>query len=317
MTRLGDPAPALPSWLARELTCARATVKARGHTIHAIDDGPEDGPCVVMQHGNPTWSFLWRKVIDAARELPGGKRLRIVAPDLFGFGLSDKPHDVAAHTVRDHVATIDEALRGLGVERAFYVGQDWGGPIASGCARLASLRGQEPLGLLFMNTAVLKPARPPRATPFHHFAQTPVVSDIAFRAALFPVPVMHRVQGDRRSIGRLEKRAYAFPFRRFADRVGPLALARMVPNAEGHPTLEPMDEIGGWVESYRGPVSLLWGVKDPILGRSLKRHQAAFPNAVVETTDAGHFLQEEVPREIAAAILALVGRVVAPERPPV
>lgn len=281
---------------------------ARGRRIHAIDDGPEDGPVVVMQHGNPTWCFLWRKVIDSLRRLPGGERFRVVAPDLFGFGLSDKPRSLREHTVREHVATLHEALVALGVERALYVGQDWGGPIATGAARLSSLRGAAPLGFLFMNTAVLRPARPPRATPFHHFANAPIVSELAFFGALFPVPVMARVQGDRASIGLREVRAYAVPFARLGDRSGPLGLARMVPNRDGHPSLEPLDEIGAWVEAYRGPVSLLWGSRDPILGRSLERHRKAFPEAPVITTEAGHFLQEEVPDRIAEAIVALAAR---------
>ena len=287
---------------------------ARGRRIHAVDDGPADGLTVVMLHGNPTWCFLWRNVIAAVQRLPGGERLRIVAPDLFGFGLSDKPRLVREHTVREHVATIDEALVGLGVRRAIYVGQDWGGPVASGAARLAALRGDEPLGLFFMNTAVLRPARPPRATAFHHFAHTPILSELAFLGALFPVPVLARAQGDRSSIGRHELRAYAYPFARLRDRAGPLGLARMVPNREGHPSLEPLDEIGAWVEAYRGPTSLLWGTRDPILGRSLKRHREALPHATVETTEAGHFLQEEVPDRIAVALLGLVERVSAPGR---
>jgi haloalkane dehalogenase len=290
-------------------------VLARGHRIHAIDEGPEDGIPVVLQHGNPTWCFLYRKVIAALLRLPGGERLRIVAPDLLGCGLSDKPRSVAAHTVREHVATLDAALAGLGVERAGYVGQDWGGPIATGAARLGSLRGQEPLGFLFMNTAVLRPARPPRATPFHHFANAPLLSELAFFGALFPVPVLARAQGDPRSIGLRELRAYAYPFARLRDRAAPLGLARMVPNRDGHPSLEPLDEIGSWIEGYRGPVSLLWGTRDPILGRSLKRHREAFPAATVETTDAGHFLQEEVPDQIARAILALAERAAAQRSP--
>ena len=309
--RRGDPAPALPTWLGRDFPFSRTTVLARGRRIHAVDDGPEDGPVVVMVHGNPTWSFLWRKVIASVRRLPGGNALRIVAPDLWGFGLSDKPRTMAEHTVAEHVSTIDAALTGLGIERAIYVGQDWGGPIATGAARLASLRGKEPLGLMFMNTAVLRPARPPRATPFHHFANMPIVSELAFLGALFPVPILSRAQGDRASIGRREVRAYAFPFARLRDRAGPLGLARMVPNREGHPSLEPLDEIGAWVESWRGPTSLLWGTRDPILGRSLKRHREAMPHATVETTEAGHFLQEEVPDRIAAAVLALVARTAA------
>jgi len=284
----------LPRWLQKEMPFDRTEVRTSHGTMSVVDDGPRDGTAVLLVHGNPTWSYLWRKVI---RALDG--EVRIVAPDLLGFGASDKPLRARTHQLEMHVASVVTVLDTLHVKRFVAVGQDWGGPIACGAAEA---RAGRVAGLVLGNTAVLEPARPFRPKAFHRFSHAPFVSDLVFRTTLFPVPIMDRVQGERRSIGWREKAAYAWPFLRPRERSGPLALARMVPNSETHPTVPTMDRIGAWVASYGGPASLLWGTSDPILGRGLRRHRAVLPQATVRECDAGHFSQEEVPDLWAAAI---------------
>lgn len=299
-------APALPAWLARELPYRRVAIETEHGAIHAIDDGPPDGPVVAMFHGNPTWSYLWRKVIAALRATERGRALRLVAPDLLGLGLSDKPRRPSDHTVELHVRSQDAALAALSARPRVIVGQDWGGPISAGVAKAMSERGAPVHALFFMNTGVIPPKRPIRATAFHRFAHRPVLSDLAFRGLLFPVPVLPRTQGDPRSIGVRELAAYAYPLRHLWDRAAPLGLARMVPHREGHPSIPALDAIGRYVVGFDGPLRLLWGVRDPVLGRGLARHREELPRAVVETCEAGHFLQEEVPDRIAQTILDLV-----------
>ncbi|MBI2423345.1 MAG: hypothetical protein HYV27_10990 [Candidatus Hydrogenedentes bacterium] len=164
-------------------------------------------------------------------------------------------------------------------------------------------------GAVFANTAILAPAKRIKATWFHRFSQMPIVSDIAFRGLGFPLPILSRVQGDPASIGAFERRAYAWPLARFADRAAPLGLARMVPNGPDHPSVHVLQTCERWATEFRGPVELVWGMRDPILGRSLKRIQAVFPEAPVTRTEAGHFLQEEVPDLLAAAILRVAQKV--------
>jgi haloalkane dehalogenase len=134
----------------------------------------------------------------------------------------------------------------------------------------------------------------------------PIVSDLVFRLLGFPIPVLHRVQGDPRSIGRAEKRAYRYPLRAFRDRVAPLALARMVPASLDHPSVPALRQVEAWAAAFQGPVRLVWGKNDPILGRGLKAMRRLFPTAQVVETEAGHFLQEEVPDLLASAITAVV-----------
>ncbi len=293
------PARPLPSWLERQMPFERFVTHIAGDDVCFVDTGPRDATAVLLVHGNPTWSFLWRKVIAAIRD-----RYRVIAPDLVGFGASDKPLRASDHQLTMHVEHVEQLVRRLDVERFVAVGQDWGGPIAAGTA---SRLEDRLVGLVFGNTAVLRPARPFRPKPFHRFSNVPIVSDLVFRGALFPVPVMRFTQGDRASIGALETAAYAWPFLDPRHRAGPLGLARMIATSEHHPSTSVMDSIGGWVESYRGPAALVWGKRDPILGRGLRRHREALPQASVRETDAGHFLQEEVPELFAEAIEEVAG----------
>ena len=299
------PAPELPAWLATLLPQRRGVVRLRGgEVMHCIDQasrasGPEqsDGPTVLLLHGNPTWCFLWRGVI---ARLPG---LRCVAPDLLGLGLSTKI-SAGGHSVDRHADALAEFVELMGLERVVLVGQDWGGALAASLG--ARLPGRI-AGVVLGNTSVLAPARP-RGTWFHRLARVPVLSDLLFRGLGVPQVWLAPAQGDRRSISGDVARAYRWPLRRLADRAAPLALARMVPNGEDHPSMPALRRGEAWMRGFAGPIALVWGERDPILGRGLARHVTAFPQASVTRTQAGHFLQEEVPEALAAAIVDVVAR---------
>jgi haloalkane dehalogenase len=130
-----------------------------------------------------------------------------------------------------------------------------------------------------------------------------------FRVFNFPIPVLNLIQGDRNSIGPKEKRAYRYPLRTFQDRVAPLALARMVATNLEHPTVKSLKIVDNWARSFKGPIELVWGLKDPILGRAYRSAQELFPQAKCTETAAGHYLQEEVPELLAQAILRVVSTV--------
>jgi pimeloyl-ACP methyl ester carboxylesterase len=287
-------APPIPGWLAQSYPFHRGMARLGPSAVHFVDEG--EGRPVLLVHGNPTWSFLWRKVIP--RLARAG--LRVVAPDLLGFGLSAKPSRVRDHTCEGHVNILTSLLEALDLTEVTVVGQDWGGPIAAGVAARAPHRVR---AAVFANTTVLDPRRPLRTTTFHRLSRIPVVSEILFQGLGFPVWALHRVQGDPRSIGAAERKAYAYPFRRLSERAAPLAFARMVPHREGHPSLPLLLETDRWARAFKGPSALVWGRRDPILGRALKRMREAMPSARVVETEAGHFLQEEVPEALADAIV--------------
>lgn len=294
MKPIFGPPPMLPEWLEDQLPFERRVFADAGHTIHFIDEG--EGPPILLLHGNPTWCYLWRKVIRIlARE-----NVRIIAPDLVGLGLSDKPRDPAVHTLDFHAGRISALVRALDLHDLTLGAQDWGGPIG---AVMAARNPDRVAGAVFGNTSFRVPTRPPRVTPFHRFSHTPVLSDLAFRHLNLLVRNLHRVQGDRLSIGATERRAYLYPFPKLDDRAAPLALARLVPTDLASPTFHTMREADNWARTFNGPVRLVWGLRDPILGRTVHGMRKLFPGAEVTETDAGHFLQEEVPNELAHAIL--------------
>lgn len=298
------PPPALPGWLAAMLPFRRgAYVLEHGpdatRQIHFVDEGDRDAPAVVMLHGNPAWCLLWRKVIAA---LP---RARCVAPDLLGLGLSSVLPSIADHSIDRHADALVQLLDALALPRYVLVGQDWGGPMLTA---IGVRRPERVAGVVLANTAVVVPERP-RGTAFHRFARLPVISDLVFRGLPFPQAMMWAAQGDRRSLLRGdEAAAYRWPLRRRRDRIAPLALARMVPDGPDHPSMAALRRGQAWLQGFAGPMALVWGTRDPILGRALRRHEAAFPRAPVTTTAAGHFLQEEVPRALATAIDDVVAR---------
>ncbi len=296
MARL--PAPALPSWLARQLPFPRYRVDVGGLRMHVAERGPEGARPVLCVHGNPTWGFLWRRV---AAELAGAP-LRVVMPDLVGLGLSDRPHHPSLHSIERHAAWLGALVDALDLRGVVLAVQDWGGPIGLH----AFLRRRERLaGIVLLNTVVGPPRPGFRPTAFHRFARLPLVSELAFRGLGFPQVGLALAQGDRRSIRGDVARAYRWPLRRGAGNAAPLALARMVPDGAAHPSILPLREVEVLVTSFRGPMRIVWGDRDPVLGSVVRHLERLLPGVPVTHTEAGHFLQEEVPHEIAAAIRAV------------
>jgi cis-3-alkyl-4-acyloxetan-2-one decarboxylase len=294
------PPPHLDAWRERRLPSQRARVAVgAGMALPVMEQGR--GRPVLMLHGNPTWGFLWRKV--AARL--AGQDLRLVMPDLLGLGFSHRPRDPATHTLERHAAAIGALIDTLDLEDLIFVGQDWGGPI--GLVALAERR-ERLRGLVLLNTVVGPPRPGFRPTLFHRLARLPLVSDLLFRGLGLPQLGMPLVQGDRRSIRGDVARAYRLPLRGLRDRMAPLLLARMVPDSLEHPSVAPLRRSQELVESWRGPTAIVWGDRDPVLGRVRTHLERLLPHATVTRTQAGHFLQEEVPDQIAAAVVGVARR---------
>ncbi len=291
--------PALPDFIARALPFERYLVDVAGLRLHVTETGA--GAPVVLLHGNPTWGFLWRRVAAALRDAP----LRLVMPDLAGLGLSEKPRDPGVHTLEAHARSIGALIDAVAPGALLLCVHDWGGPI--GLRAMADRPGRL-TGLVVTNTRFAPPRPGARPSRFHRFANLPVVSDAAFRLLGFPQNALEFVQADRRSIRGEVARAYRWPLRRFADRVAPLALARMVPTRDGHPSIPGLERALETARSFHGPAAIVWGEADPILGRSLRSVTEALPRASVTRLRAGHYPQEEEPGAIADAILDVARR---------
>jgi haloalkane dehalogenase len=97
----------------------------RGYRVHYLDDGPVDGEVILMLHGEPSWSYLYRKMIP----ILNAAGYRTIVPDLIGFGRSDKPLSMDVHTYLFHVDAMTELVEQLNLQDATFFGQDWGGLI--------------------------------------------------------------------------------------------------------------------------------------------------------------------------------------------
>jgi haloalkane dehalogenase len=288
-------APEVPLWLAKMIPFERYSVPIGLHRVHVMQQGDAADLPVVMLHGNPTWGFLYRKVALALR----GARLRVVMPDLVGLGLSDKPRDAGFHTIDRHGEIMAALFDALALERFVLVVQDWGGAIG---LRAVAARPERLAGLVVLNTVVGPPKPGFRPTAFHRFAKLPLVSSLVFRGLSFPQSGLRFAQGDKGSIAGDVARAYRWPLRGLSQNVAPLALARMVPDSLEHPSIPALVSCQRVVQMFDGPSAIVWGDRDPVLGRVRTHIERLMPRARVTRTQAGHFLQEEVPDEIADAV---------------
>lgn len=296
-------APAVPEWIVRMLPPGHVRYGVevgKDRFMHVIESG--EGYPVLMLHGNPTWGFLYRRIMSDL----AGEGFRCIAPDLIGLGFSDKPAGMRIHTLENHAAWLGSLIDQLEISGLIFVGQDWGGPIG---LRALSERPHLAKGVVLLNTAVGPPRPGFKPTFFHRLSRMPVISTILFRGLGFPQKALHKVQGDPASIRGAVAGAYRYPLRRVRDNAAPLALARMVPDSLDHPSVEPLKRCLAFAESFNGPVEIVWGKKDPILGRLLNRTKEALPRAGVTETEAGHFIQEEAPEKIADAIRRVRARI--------
>jgi len=227
------------------------------------------------------------------------KRCRIIVPDLVGLGLSDKLDDPKlVGSLKFHIDIMEKLINALQLKNLTIVAQELGGPISAGIAeRNPSLIK----AVVFANTVVMPPPNYSSGF-FNNMAQIPILGDIIVRLIGFPIPLMQFFQGDRKSIGKDEKRAYYFPFRNWHDSLAALEISKIVPSHPNHRSVPIMEATEKWAKEFRGNSALVWGNSDPILGRSLRRMKSLFPNAIVVETEAGHFLQEEVPEVLSSTI---------------
>jgi haloalkane dehalogenase len=270
-----------------------------GIKVHVLEVG--FGVPVFLQHGNPTSGFLYRKV---AAELPTD-RLRLIMPTLVGLGFSSKI-PASRHTLENHMHWINSVLEQLKLKELVYVGQDWGGPIGMGALTLSPNLLK---GAVLLNTGIKAPTEKINVSRAHAIVKTPIVGELMLEVFTSIFEQLHRIQGDSGSIPADVAELYGRPVLESGNAKAPLAMMRMVPDGPDHPSTAALRAIEQYVQGLDIPAEIVWGMNDPILGHLLPTMKLNFPKAPVTETKGGHFLQEEMPDEIAAAVLRVIDQV--------
>ena len=163
-----------------------------------------------------------------------------------------------------------------------------------------------------MNTGFNAPTEDRDLSDAHAMVKTPVLGEAVLEVFGSIFDRLPDAQGDPNSMQAEVLELYGRPLQDSGNIKAPVALMRMVPDGPDHPSAQQMREIEAYVASLDMPVEIVWGMSDPILGSGLDAMKRNFPNAPVLETTAGHFLQEEVPVEIADAIKRVASRIQSP-----
>lgn len=265
-----------------------------GIDVHVLEVG--SGYPVYLQHGAPTSGLLYRKVV----ELLPPDQFRIIMPTMVGLGFSSQV-PAGQHTLDNHVRWINEALNQLELEELIYVGHDWGGPVGMGALeRSPGLLA----GAVLLNTVFGAPTGPVELNPQLQALLAPLPADAELTVSVSLFDQLPAAQNDPASLSPDVIDLYRRPIAESDNPIGPLAVFRMAATGPEHPTAEVLRAIDAYTAQLDVPAEIVWGTNDPVLGNRLPSVMAAFPDAPVTETDAGHFLQEEgdSPKEIAAAI---------------
>jgi pimeloyl-ACP methyl ester carboxylesterase len=270
-----------------------------GVHIHYVDEGPRDAEPVVMLHGVPTWSYLYRRFI---RPLAAAG-FRAIAYDQLGFGRSDKPESPDDYSIERWAYHLEALVETLGLDRVTLVMHDWGGPVA---LRWAVDNAERVKRLVLFNThtgAVDEGAAPPA----YALLRAPVLGDVLTRGVnAFGLALLYASNLDANA-----KAAYAKPHSGWRSRSALAAAPRLLPFDEGNPSRPVVERtIAGLDRLYAKPKLFLWGMRDPVLRPSILgnlRRQLGQAD-VRELERASHFVQEDAPEESIRHLLAFLER---------
>jgi pimeloyl-ACP methyl ester carboxylesterase len=269
-------------------------VDASDVRLHYVDEGPGDGPTLLFVHGNPTWSYLWRRPV---AEL-SARGQRCVAFDHMGFGRSDKPPLLGRYTLRAHIDNALALIDELDLQDVVVVAHDWGGPIGLGAMleRPGRLRG-----LVLMNTWAWE--LPSFVPPFVREFRTEGLGEIlALGGNLFIESIPGGMAN--RDTDPVMMDAYRAPFPDYWSRVAMLAFQRDIPLTERDRSARLMGTIHERLLGLDLPVTLIWGMRDPVFQPVfLDQWREIFPQArVIELADASHFVPEDRPDALLEAL---------------
>ena len=268
-----------------------------GIRLHYVDEG--SGPPILLVHGQPTWSYLYRKMI---RPLVAAG-YRCIAPDLMGFGLSDKPTDESAYTLGRHVELVTGLVEKLQLAGVTIVGQDWGGPVG---LRYAIDHQDNVRSLVILNTLV-KITPVPLLFTFV-FRNGGFSSFLVRRLDLFRKIIFRRGWPFRRPLEAGVMEQYKMPHPTAASRAGIAAFPKMIPGNDRHPNAAYISQIDSVLRNWDVPVLVMFSDGDiafkPTEGQRIAEMVPDGRFQVVR--NAGHYLQEDAGEEIAQRMVTFL-----------
>ncbi len=265
-----------------------------GPRLHYVDEGPREGRPVVCFHGEPTWAYLYRKLLPPL--VAAGHR--VICPDNAGFGRSDKPTDRAWYSYDRHVELVSSLLAGLDLSDAVVVVQDWGGPIG---LRWAVENPDRVGALAILNTGLFTGRVSKGFMAWREFAQKNP-----------DLPVGMVLQGGTTTeLPDDVVAAYEAPFPTTESKAGAAQFPLLVPTAEGEPGAEKMREVADALGRWEKPALVAFSDTDPVFPhpRAGNRFVDLIPTVEEQVTieGAAHFLQEDRGELIAEEILRFLG----------
>jgi haloalkane dehalogenase len=266
--------------------------------MHYLDEGPRDGRIVLLMHGEPSWSYLYRHMIPVLVDVG----CRCIVPDLVGFGRSDKPADRLDHTYARQVAWTSELVFGhLDATGIVMFAQDWGGLIG------LRMLGDEPHrfdGVVISNTGLPLGAGATEAfLRWQTFSQT---------SPVFPIGGLVN-GGTTRELAPAEVAAYDAPFPDESFKEGPRQLPSLVPTSDTDDAHTANAAAWDVLQRFDKPFVCAFGTNDPITRGADRRFRETVPGAqgrIHPTIEGGgHFIQEDAPAELAAIVLDVVASI--------
>lgn len=266
-------------------------IDINGHLYHYIDEG--EGIPILMVHGNPSWSFYYRRLIKAF-----SKKYRVIAPDHMGCGLSDKPQNYEYH-LENHIDNLETLILRLNLRRITLIVHDWGAPIGIGCA----IRNQH----LFTRFIILNSAGYiPDTIPWYiHLFRVPFLGDFLVRN-LNLYTGNYNLFTPQHNISPMIAQGMFLPYNSYENRIGIYKFLQDVPIAPSDFSFEMLLQIeyGLWMFRDR-PVAIIWGMNDQCYNpeKYLSRWRKTYPQAkLLEIEYAGYFLLEDAPVTVARFI---------------
>jgi pimeloyl-ACP methyl ester carboxylesterase len=269
-----------------------------GIRMHYVDEGPREGPVVLMLHGNPTWSFYWRRLIAALSPTH-----RVIAPDHIGCGKSDKPDDARyPHRLARRIADIERLVESLGLRELTLMVHDWGGMIGMGWAHR---HPQMLTKLVLLNTAAFPLPASKRMPASLWLARNTSLGAVLVRGFNAFARGATRLCVTRRPLSSEVREALCAPYDSWDNRRAVLRFVQDIPLREGDPGFEILTEVCERLHQFDDrPVLICWGMRDFVFDEHFLRvWERELPHAEVHRFhDSGHYVLEDAGDEIEALV---------------